>query len=169
MYLKRSCSQSKVSGGAIVPMVWCGIDIYPCYHELNSNFYRHIWRGVLDTTFGSRLLVTLGTPVSSTNKTDRHDIATILLLKWAYNDSNNILSPLKGTQTTTSESKWCSIGSAASRVRWSSVIFSLHELLSNVTFEWYISFVHEYWRRSLSDGYIAVQKLWSYRCTLVFP
>jgi hypothetical protein len=47
------------------------------------------WRGVLDTTLCDKICQRLatGTPVSSTNKTDRHDIAEILL-KVALNSIN---------------------------------------------------------------------------------
>jgi len=46
-----------------------------------------LWRGVLDTTFCDKVFSDLwqvgrffsATPVSSTNKTDRHDITEILL------------------------------------------------------------------------------------------
>lgn len=108
---ERSCSQSKICGGAVAQMIWCGIDIYPCYHQLNNNVYGQSWRGVLDTTCGSTLMVTLGTPVSSTNKTDRHAI-TKILLKWSYNDRYDMRSPLNGPQTRASKRECCSIVSA---------------------------------------------------------
>ena len=49
--------------------------------------YHHSWRGVLDTTLCDNVcqwlstgrVVSLGSPVSSTNKTDLHDIIEILL------------------------------------------------------------------------------------------
>jgi hypothetical protein len=55
----------------------------------------HSWRGVLDSTLCDKICqqlvagqwFSLGTPVSSTNKTDRHDI-TEILLKVALNTSN---------------------------------------------------------------------------------
>jgi hypothetical protein len=52
------------------------------YHHLSCEFESLSWRGVLDT-----ILCDEGTLVSSTNKTDRHDIAEILL-KVALNTIN---------------------------------------------------------------------------------
>jgi hypothetical protein len=63
----------------------------PCaisaYHNYRYKFESRSWRCVLDTTLcdNVRQLLSIGrwyfpsTPVSSTNKTDRHDIAKILL------------------------------------------------------------------------------------------
>ena len=54
------------------------------YHHHSCEFQSHSWRGVLDTTIYDKVCQWLVTdqrfsPVSSTNKTDRHDIAEILL------------------------------------------------------------------------------------------
>jgi len=57
------------------------------YHHLSCEFESRSWRGVFDTTLCDKVSQWLvagrwfssGTPVSSTNKTDRHDIAEILL------------------------------------------------------------------------------------------
>jgi len=57
------------------------------YHHWSCEFEPPSWRVVLDTTLCDKIchcLATgqwfcLGTPVSSTNKTDHHDIAEILL------------------------------------------------------------------------------------------
>ena len=57
------------------------------YHHKCCEFEPRSWRGVLDTTLLDKVCQWLatglwfspGTPVSSTNKTDRHDIAEILL------------------------------------------------------------------------------------------
>ena len=57
------------------------------YHHSYCEFEPCLWRGVLDTTlcdkvcqwFTTGRLFSPGTPVSSTNKSDRHDIAEILL------------------------------------------------------------------------------------------
>jgi hypothetical protein len=53
------------------------------YHKfvLITSFEPHSWRGVLDTTLCDKVChrFSLGTPVSSTNKTDCHDITEILL------------------------------------------------------------------------------------------
>ena len=57
------------------------------YHHWSCEFEPCSWWGVLDTTFRDKVyqwLVTgrwfsLGTPLSSTNKTDHHDITEILL------------------------------------------------------------------------------------------
>ena len=71
------------------------------YHHLNCGFESQSWRGVLDTTLCDKVcqwLVTgrwfsLGTPVSSTNKTDCHDISEILL-KVTLNTINLTLTQL---------------------------------------------------------------------------
>ena len=55
--------------------------------KARSNSEPRSWQGVLDTTLCDKVCQWLatdqrfppGTPVSSTNKTDRHDIAEILL------------------------------------------------------------------------------------------
>ena len=54
-------------------------------HTFNANceFESHSWRGVLDTTLYDKVC-RWGTPVSSTNKTDCHDI-TVIILKMALN------------------------------------------------------------------------------------
>ena len=46
-----------------------------------SDFESHSWRGVLNTTLCDKVCqwFSPGTPVSSTSKTDRHDITEILL------------------------------------------------------------------------------------------
>ena len=57
------------------------------YQHYSCEFKSHLWRGVLDTTFCNKYCqlfaagqcFSLGTPVSSTNKTNIHDIAKILL------------------------------------------------------------------------------------------
>ena len=75
---------------AVVVIVWL-LDIqYLCgssYHHWSYEFESRSWRGVLDTTICNKVcdwLATGGwfspcTLVSSTNKTDHHDIAKILL------------------------------------------------------------------------------------------
>ena len=56
---------------------------YLCHQCLSpEEFKSHSWWGVLDTTLCDQVCQTvasLGTPVSSTNKTDRHNITEILL------------------------------------------------------------------------------------------
>ena len=57
------------------------------YHHYKCEFEPRSWRGVLDTTLCDKVCQWLatgwwfypGTPVSSTNKTDSHDITEILL------------------------------------------------------------------------------------------
>jgi hypothetical protein len=54
------------------------------YHHKRCGFESHSWRGIFDTTLCDKVFQWLATgrsfsPVSSTNKTDRHDIAEILL------------------------------------------------------------------------------------------
>jgi len=57
------------------------------YHHKHCEFESRSWRGVLDTTLCDKVCQSLvlggwfspGTPVSSTNKTDLHDITEILL------------------------------------------------------------------------------------------
>ena len=74
----------------------CGLDnmgvgyITTCaisaYHHWICEFEPHSWRGVLNTTLCDKVCQLLATgqwfsldpPVSSTNKTDHHDIAEIL-------------------------------------------------------------------------------------------
>ena len=66
------------------------------------------WRGVLDTTLCDKIchwLVTgrwfsPGTPVSSTNKTDHHDI-TEILLKVVLNTINQTIKPAMHSKRTT--------------------------------------------------------------------
>ena len=68
---------------------WClvFIHIYIAYHHLNCEFESRSWQDVLDTTLCDKVCLLLaagrwfspGTPVSFTNKTDRHDITEILL------------------------------------------------------------------------------------------
>ena len=65
------------------------------YHHWNCEFEPRSWRGVLDTTLCDKVRQWLVTgqwfspfdPVSSTNKTDRHDV-TEILLKVALNTIN---------------------------------------------------------------------------------
>ena len=65
------------------------------YHLLSCEFEPRSWRGVFDTTLCDKVCQWLatgqwfspGTPASSTNKTDRHDIA-VILLKVALNTIN---------------------------------------------------------------------------------
>jgi len=69
----------------------CGIDrmvvgfITTCaisaYHHKHCEFEPRSWRGVLDTTLHDKVCqwFSQGTPVSSTSKTDRHDILEIFL------------------------------------------------------------------------------------------
>jgi len=67
------------------------------YHHYRCELESRSGRGVLDTTLCDKVCQRLatsrwyspGTPVSSTNKTDRHDI-TQLLLKVALNTLNHI-------------------------------------------------------------------------------
>jgi hypothetical protein len=57
------------------------------YHHYSGEFEPRSWRGVLDTTLCDKVCLWLatsrwfsrGTPVSSTNKSDRHNITEILL------------------------------------------------------------------------------------------
>jgi hypothetical protein len=54
------------------------------YHHHSCEFQSHSWRGVLDTTIYDKVCQWLVTdqrfsPVSSTDKTDHHDITEILL------------------------------------------------------------------------------------------
>ena len=57
------------------------------YHHYSCEFQPSSWRGVLDTSVCDKVRLRLavgqwfstGTPVSSTNKTDCHDITEILL------------------------------------------------------------------------------------------
>jgi hypothetical protein len=62
------------------------------YHHYSCGFKPCSWRGVLDTTLCDKSLSVTwfspGTPVSYTNKTDRHDI-TEILLKVALNTINH--------------------------------------------------------------------------------
>jgi hypothetical protein len=70
------------------------------YHHLSCEFESHPWRGVLDITLCDKVCQRLetgrwfspGTPVSSTNKTDFHDIAEIVL-KVALNTINQTNQP----------------------------------------------------------------------------
>jgi len=56
------------------------------YHHQRCEFKFSSWRGVLNTTLCDKLCqwltpgqwFSLGTPVSSSNKTDRHDITDLL-------------------------------------------------------------------------------------------
>jgi hypothetical protein len=59
---------------------------FSAYHHKSGEFQSHSWRGVLNSTLCDKVCqwfvtgqwFSVGTPVSSTNKTDRHDIAEIL-------------------------------------------------------------------------------------------
>ena len=55
--------------------------MYKCLSPLKSRVQTRSWRGVLDTTLCDKVCQWFppGTPVSSTNKTDRHNIIEILL------------------------------------------------------------------------------------------
>ena len=66
--------------------------VISAYHHHSCEFECRSWRGVLDTTIRDKVCQWLVTgrwfsPVSSTNKTDRHDI-TEILLKVALNIIN---------------------------------------------------------------------------------
>jgi hypothetical protein len=80
--------------GVIFLIVCCGRDgmviwftsncAISAYHHWRCEFESHSWRGVLDTTSCDKVCQWLATsrwfsPVSSTNKTDHHDIAELLL------------------------------------------------------------------------------------------
>jgi hypothetical protein len=72
------------------------------YHLWSCEFESSRWWGVLDTTlcdwvcqwFATGLLFSPGTPVSSTNKTDRH-IFTWNIVESGIKDHNNNLNPKK--------------------------------------------------------------------------
>ena len=72
-----------LSGAVVVVIVWYAIS---AYHHKNCELEYSSWRGVFDTTLFDKVchwLVTSrwfspGTPVSSTYKTDGHDITEIL-------------------------------------------------------------------------------------------
>ena len=61
--------------------------VISAYHHWSCEFETRLWRDVLDTTLCDEICQWLatgrcfypGNPVSSTNKTDRHDITEILL------------------------------------------------------------------------------------------
>jgi hypothetical protein len=84
---------------------WCKNLLVCC------KFKFHSWRGVFDTTIGdqvcqwltSDLWFSLGTPVSSTNKTDWHDITEILLkvVNIARNSNMCRIELINGTNITT--------------------------------------------------------------------
>jgi hypothetical protein len=69
------------------------------YRHLSCQLESHSWRGVLDTTlcgqfvsyFAAGRWFSPGTPVSSTNETDRHG-TTEILLKVALNTISPILT-----------------------------------------------------------------------------
>jgi hypothetical protein len=69
------------------------------YHHLSCEFEPWSWQGILDTTLCDKVCqwlekgrwFPLGTPVSSNNKTDRHDI-TEILLKVALNTINQTIN-----------------------------------------------------------------------------
>jgi hypothetical protein len=73
----------------------CAISVY---HHYSCEFKSRSLQGVLDTTLCDKVCqlfvagwwFSLGTPVSSTNKTDGHDI-TEMLLNVALNTSNLII------------------------------------------------------------------------------
>jgi hypothetical protein len=68
-----------------------------CLSPLSGEFELRSWRGELDTALRDKVCqwlttgrwFSLGTPVSSTNKTDLHDITEILLKVWYCIDSEN--------------------------------------------------------------------------------
>ena len=70
--------------------------VISAYHHKRCEFEPSSWRGVLDTTLYDKVRQLLatdrwfspGTPVSSNNKTDHHDI-TEILLKVALNTINH--------------------------------------------------------------------------------
>ena len=67
------------------------------YHHSSCEFEPHSWQGVLDTTLCNKVCQWLATgqcfsPVSTTNKTDLHDI-TEILLKVALNIINGPTKP----------------------------------------------------------------------------
>jgi len=76
----------------VVYTATCAISVY---YPQSCEFEPCSWRGVLDTTLCDKVYQWLatgrwfppGTPVTSTNKTDRHDI-TEILLKMALNTIN---------------------------------------------------------------------------------
>ena len=66
------------------------------YHHYNREFEPRSWRGVLDTSLydivcqwllPGRWFISASTPISSTNKTDRHNIIEILM-KLAFTTKN---------------------------------------------------------------------------------
>ena len=61
------------------------------YHHQSCELESHSWQGVLDSTLGDKVCqwFSPSAPVSSTNKTDRHDI-TEILLKVALNTINHM-------------------------------------------------------------------------------
>jgi hypothetical protein len=86
-------------GGTVVVVIVCSwiynYNVISAYHYYRCEFEPRSWWGVLDTTLGDKVCqqlttgrwFSLGTPVSSTNKTDHHDI-TEILLKVALNTIN---------------------------------------------------------------------------------
>jgi hypothetical protein len=83
---------------SIISQLYRGGQFY-WYHHQRCEFVSCSWRGVLDTTLYDKVCQWLeagrwfsnGTPVSSTNKTDRHDITEILFqVHILYTTFNNI-------------------------------------------------------------------------------
>jgi hypothetical protein len=76
--------------------------VISAYHHKSCEFEPRSWRGVLDTTLCDKVYqgLTTGrwfshdTPVSSTNKTDHHDMAE-LLVKVALNTINQTSQPIR--------------------------------------------------------------------------
>ena len=94
LHITGNCSQKAHSRGpfsVLYIQVWL--------HISNSEYEPRSWRRVLDTTLCDKVCQWLatdrwfssGTPVSSTNKTDRHDI-TEILLKVALNTINQSIN-----------------------------------------------------------------------------
>ena len=90
-----------IEGVAVVVIVW-QLNLQLNVQLLES----HSWRGVLDTTLCDKVCqwlatswwYSLSTPVSSINKTDRHDITKILLIV-ALKDYNPFPPPLNSIGT----------------------------------------------------------------------
>ena len=81
------CKMAFQIGVVVVVLVW-SLDLQPLVQSvpINTNIGSS-WRGVFDTTLCDKVCqwfvkgqwFSLGTPASSTNKTDRHDVAEMLL------------------------------------------------------------------------------------------
>ena len=83
------------------------------YHHYRCEFESRTWRGVLDTILCDKVCQWLATgrwfspgpPVSSTNKTERHDIIEILLLKVALNTINQKTNKQKNNKRTGNQTR----------------------------------------------------------------